>query len=105
MIRSLTLELQTNWDESLPWILFAYGEIPVETLGFSPFEMLFGRSVRGPLSLLKATWSPTMLDRAKPNVIEFMLDLREKLKSCHDVACDQANQAKAKSKTWYDKTA
>jgi hypothetical protein len=32
--------------------LFAYREVPVETLGCSPFELLFGRSVTGPLALV-----------------------------------------------------
>jgi len=54
MIRSLTAEFKDAWDECLPWIFFAYREILMETLGFSPFEMLFGRNVRGPLALLKA---------------------------------------------------
>ena len=43
MIRSMVTEYNDAWDECLPWILFAYQGIPVETLGFSPFELLFGR--------------------------------------------------------------
>ena len=27
-----------------------------ESLGFSPFELVFGREVRGPLRLLKESW-------------------------------------------------
>ena len=94
-----------NWDEYLPWILFAYREIPVEILGFSPFETLFGRAVRGPLGLLKSAWKPTSPENAKSNVIEFMLDLHKKLRTCHDLACGHAQQAKTKSKVWYDKKA
>jgi len=86
MIRSLTAAFKDAWDECLPWILFAYREIPMETLGFSPFEMLFGRSVRGPLALLKSAWKPTVIQNAKPNVIQYMLDLREKLKNSQEIA-------------------
>jgi hypothetical protein len=105
MIRSLTVEFKDAWDECLPWVLFAYREIPMETLGFSPFEMLFGRNVRGPLALLKSAWKPTELQKANPNVITYMLDLREKLRNSQSIALECAQQAKTKSKTWYDKKA
>ena len=65
MIRSLTVDFKDAWDGCLPWILFAYREIPMETLGFSPFEMLFGRNIRGPLALLKSAWKPTYIQNAK----------------------------------------
>ena len=105
MIRSVVTEYNDAWDECLPWILFAYREIPVETLGFSPFELLFGRDARGPLSLLKSQWKPSAVAKAKPNVIKFVLDLREKLKKCRDIASDNANQSREKAKLWYDKKA
>ena len=34
MIRALLDENADDWDQSLPWVLFAYREVPVETLGF-----------------------------------------------------------------------
>lgn len=105
MIRSLTQEFKDGWDECLSWILFAYREIPMETTGFSPFEMLFGREVRGPLGLLKSSWKPAALHKAKPNVIQFILDLRNRLKKCHAMALQSAEQACEKSKVWYDKKA
>jgi transposase InsO family protein len=71
MLRTLADEFKDAWDECLPWILFAYREIPVEPLGFSPFELLYGRAVRGPLSLLKSQWQTTALEKAKPNVLNF----------------------------------
>ena len=41
-----------DWDRYLPAVLFAYREVPQASLGFSPFEMLYGRTVRGPMALL-----------------------------------------------------
>lgn len=105
MIRATSDKFPDAWDECLPWILFAYREIPVETSGFSPFEMLFGRNIRGPLSLIKSQWKPTSLRNAKPNVLEYMLNLREKLKTCQELAQTNARQARTKAKTWYDKKA
>ena len=108
MIRSLSDKFENSWDECLPWILFAYREIPVQTLAFSPFEILFGRSVEGPLSLLKSTFlhSQTSLEIAKPNnVVKFMLDLRDKLATCQELAVDHAKEAQSKAKVWYDRQA
>jgi len=51
MLRSLTEQFPDLWDTTLPWVLFAYREVPVETLGCSPFELMFRRSVPGPLLL------------------------------------------------------
>ncbi|CAM4606505.1 unnamed protein product, partial [Caretta caretta] len=42
-----------DWDKYLPHLLFAYREVPQESTGFSPFELLYGRRVRGPLDLMR----------------------------------------------------
>ena len=42
-----------EWDQLLLYILFAYREVPHESTGFSPFELLYGREIRGPLDVLK----------------------------------------------------
>ena len=107
MIRSVSDKFENSWDECLPWILFAYREIPVQSLGFSPFELLFGRNVEGLLSLLKSAWlsNQVLLDKAKPNVIKFMLDLRDKLATCQELAMEHAKESQSKAKVWYDRQA
>ena len=77
MIRSLLDRFPDSWDTALPWVLFAYREVPVETLGCSPcpFELMFGRTVPGPLQLVKSAWlQETGLSTAKQNVVEFILN-------------------------------
>lgn len=39
--------------DCIPYAMFAYREVPQTTTGFSPFELLYGREVRGPLDILK----------------------------------------------------
>ena len=48
MLKKLCEEKPRDWDSYLSPLLFAYREVPQETLGFSPFELLYGRSIRGP---------------------------------------------------------
>jgi hypothetical protein len=43
------LKEPSNWDKFISYILFAYREVPNETTGFSSFELLYDRHVRGPL--------------------------------------------------------
>jgi len=106
MLRSLTEKFPDSWDTALPWILFAYREVPVETLGSSPFDLLFGRSVAGPLSLLKSAWiQDTDLRGAKQNVVEFILGTRERLRHALDVATEHATQERSRAKRWYDRRA
>ena len=52
-IRKYCYEKTQDWDEGLPFLLFAIRESPHESLGCSPFEMVFGRKVRGPLNVVK----------------------------------------------------
>ena len=52
-IRSYCFDTEKNWDEDIHLLLFAVRESIQESLGFSPFELVFGHSVRGPLKLLK----------------------------------------------------
>ncbi|KAJ1172354.1 hypothetical protein NDU88_004201 [Pleurodeles waltl] len=55
MIMGLSEPLRRKWDVLLPCLLFAYREVPQKGLGFSPFELIYGHPVRGPLSLVKET--------------------------------------------------
>ena len=53
MIRSYCFDTNRDWDEGVHLLLFAVRESVQESLGFSPFELVFGHSVRGPLKLFK----------------------------------------------------
>ena len=53
MIRSYCFDTNRDWDEGIHLLLFAVWESMQESLGFSPFDLVFGHSVRGPLKLFK----------------------------------------------------
>lgn len=56
MLRRFVNDTGTDWDQWLPYLLFAYREVLQASSGFSPFELLYGHEVRGPLCLLRETW-------------------------------------------------
>ena len=107
MLRALGDKFVDSWDETLPWVLFSYRECPVETLGFSPFELVHTYPVRGPLSLLNKVWSKSDSDLAshKQSVVSFLLDTRERMRVSRELANEEAISARSKSKVWYDKKA
>ena len=50
-----------DWDEGVHLLLFAVRDSVQESLGFSPFELVFGHSVRGPLKLYKENFFLKMI--------------------------------------------
>ena len=56
MLRKTAQEDGKDWDKLLPYLLFAYREVPQSSTGFSPFELLYGWDVRGPLDVVKEHW-------------------------------------------------
>ncbi len=64
MLRKFVSETGRDWDQWLPYLLFAYREVPQASTGFSPFELLYGRDVRGPLALLQEMWEGSVVHQA-----------------------------------------
>ena len=46
MLKKTAAEDGKDWDRLIPYLLFAFREVPQESMGFSPFELLYGRDVR-----------------------------------------------------------
>lgn len=74
-----------EWDDGVPLALFAVREIVQESLGFSPAELVFGHTVRGPLRVLKdqltGEGSPT-----QRNVLTYVSRFRERLHEACSIA-------------------
>ena len=82
---------------------FAYREVPQASTGFSPFELLYGRSVRGPLSVLKESWQAA--ESQDVSVVSYILDVREKLQQMSKLVEQNLTKAQMDQKYWYDKNA
>src|ERR1043165_2030263 len=104
MLKAVGETFQGEWDEILPWVLFAYREVPVQGLGFSAFDLMFGRDVKGPLQMIKQSWmkADVVNDLKKVNLIDFVSDLREKIKTSLEIVNENELMMKGKSKEWYD---
>uniref|UniRef100_A0A8C5MWQ3 Gypsy retrotransposon integrase-like protein 1 n=1 Tax=Leptobrachium leishanense TaxID=445787 RepID=A0A8C5MWQ3_9ANUR len=93
-----------DWEKYLPHLLFAYREVPQESTGFSPFELLYGRRVRGPLDLVRAHWEGSDEQEGLP-VLNYVLELREHLRELTDLVQLNMQAAQTQQKAWYDQSA
>ena len=57
MTRRLCNEQPHQWHRFINPLLFAYREAPQEATGFSPFELLHGRTIRGTVQILEELWT------------------------------------------------
>ncbi|CAC5422027.1 unnamed protein product [Mytilus coruscus] len=62
MLKRLCAERPWDWDKYLGPALFAYREVPQESVLFSPFELVYGWPVRGPMTILKELWTREITD-------------------------------------------
>ena len=100
MLRKTLQTEQRSWDKLVPLVLFAYCEVPQETTGFSPFEMVYSWDPRGPLDVLRSAW---ITQQEETNdIVEYK---RERMEAAQEAVTAHLEQAQQKQKAWYDRTA
>ena len=102
MLKRMCAERPKDWDRYLPALLFAYREVPQESLGFSPFEMLYGRTVRGPMAILKEVWTKESAEPEVKLTYQYVLELQERLQETCEVAKQELMKAQGKQKKHFD---
>ena len=105
MLRRMCAERAKDWHKYLPALLFAIREVPQESLGFSPFELLYGRSVRGPMAILRELWSGEVNDEQVLSKYQYVIKLRERLEQTCQLARDNLEKVQFKQKIYYDQRA
>lgn len=56
VLRRLIKNEGQDCDRFISYAMYVYLEVPQTTTRFSPFELLYGQKVRGPLDVLKEEW-------------------------------------------------
>ena len=103
MIKMYCIENSKDWDEGVHLLLFAVRESVQESLGFSPFELVFGHAVRGPLLLLKEKWLDE--DPEKISVLKYVATFKDRLFRAGQIAKKNLQESQSKMKVWYDRKA
>ena len=58
-LKGMLMKVQTDpkeWDRMLKYCLLAYRATPHSATGFSPYELIHGRNLRGPLEAMRSGW-------------------------------------------------
>lgn len=102
MLRKFVNDSGSDWDQWLPFLLFAYREVPQASTGFSPFQLLYGHSVRGPMDVLKEAWEGPM-PQQQCSELSYVLKMRDKLDQFQELANSNLAEAQQQQKQSYDK--
>ena len=79
MLKKLCVERPKDWDRHLETVLFAYREVKQVSTGFCPFELLYGRIIRGPMAILRELWTNEEPENEVRTTYQYVLDLRSRL--------------------------
>jgi len=77
-----------QWHRVIPLAVWALRKVPNATTGVSPYKLVYGHLHRGPLAVLKESWTgqpDVQMELSKP-VEEYMADLRDRMKQSTDWA-------------------
>ena len=100
LLRKIIQEEGREWEKYLPYFLFAYREVPQESTGFSPFELISGRDVRGPLDILKEQWSKA--EEPVDDILTYVTKVRERMKAAREIVIHNMKKSQNKQNEWYD---
>ena len=81
---------ECQWDEGVHLVLLTARESIQESLGFSPFELVFEQVAHGPLKLIKEA---CLGEDSTMNLLDHVSDLREKLHTATELAKEKLKLA------------
>ena len=102
MLKKFCLESSLDWDEGVHYLVFAIREAPQESLGFSPFEMVYGRQLRGPLALITDEWLKSAGVEQTVTTEKYMEKLKNILSNVGKIAKENLDKAQLAMKKHYD---
>ena len=105
MLHHAIHENARQWHKCLPYLTWGMRECSNASTSASPYLLLYGRVPRGPLAVLKETWSgerelPHNLNKTE---VQYMQDLKDNLEVARKFASDHATVAQERYVSQYNK--
>ena len=97
MHKRLCYDQPKQWHRLINPVLFAYREVPQESTGFCPFQLLYGRSVRGPGTFLKELWTKEVNIPEVKISYEYVTELRERLEVSMKLAQEELQKSQKRT--------
>ncbi|GFS23664.1 Gypsy retrotransposon integrase-like protein 1 [Elysia marginata] len=104
-VRRLCGEQPRQWHRYINPLLFAFRDVPQESTHFAPYELLYGRPVRGTMHILRELWTNDVEETEVKSSYEYVLNLRERLNDTLTIAREELEKAKERQKYYHDRTA
>jgi hypothetical protein len=95
-LRHYVNEDQTNWDEWISYAMYVYNTTVHSATGYTPFELVYGFQSTLPSTLQEARNPQYSYD-------DYVLELKGRLQTAHEVARQKLITAKERSKEYFDK--
>ena len=102
MVKTYTVNCPGDWDVAMPLLLFAIRDSVNESTGFTPFELVYGHEVRGPLKMVK---DRLLEPKEASEVLQYVAVFKDRLKTACELARDRLGASQRKTKAHYDKKA
>ena len=100
MLKKYCLDNISVWDELVPYLLFAVRSSVNESVGLSPFNIIFGHKVRGPLEMLRESWEE---EDTSEDFLEYISRTRTHLTQALEFAKQHLSKTQQSMKIAYDK--
>lgn len=101
MLRKYCVETEKQWDEGIPFVLFAVRDAVQESTGFSSAQLVFGHTPRGPLKSLHDRF--LSCDSApQRHMLDYVTQFRERLQRANILAKATLSDAQSVMKRYYD---
>ena len=104
MLIRMCSEQPKELDRFIGPLLFAYREVPQESTGFSPFELLYGRTLSSDV-ILRDLWTKEGIDNKVITTYQYVFDLRNRIEETCTLARENLLTAQQSYKKHFDKTA
>ena len=106
-LHHVIMKYGTNWDQQIPFVLWALREMVNATTRVSPMLLVYGQQGRGPLSLLKNMWAgeSEYSSIIPKSISQYLSELKDRLANAASIAENNAVKNQAAYTQNYNKRA
>ena len=103
LLKKVAVERPKDWSRYLAPLMFAVRDTPQDSTGFSPFELLYGRTVRTPMTLLKELWTGEVVEPELKTTYQYVIDLRERIEETCALAKEELSKVQTRNQKYYNR--
>ena len=104
LLRKLVSNPDVEWDNCIPYVVWAYRGTIHKSMGYSYYQLLFGKTIRMPLNQLVHYWKGKEGEDAH-STSECVQTLRANIELVRDLVYGKERSVKVKQKGYYDQEA